>query len=920
MANQPLMKVKMPDGSWKTMGGTNLNAMYGQIQADWNQNDPSAADYIKNRSHYSGAQNEITHLDKKYTILRRDISTYHDQENNVSTLSDNPKGELQVVFNDTIYSCDLNNLIFLEEFESYCYCIGNLSLIGVGEDNGMPFAIIVKQYNDSYEVITEEPTTINFAVNMIFDGEEDEYSIIPLDTIETEAIEIWSVEPVWNFDSLINSVNKKYTVIIDGEEHEMVSGYIDGTFYLGDYKTLMIMRDPSSMKTPVVIIDDPRQRKCGVLFKESGNHTLTVKAMEDVEIIASPKEVKDFNVSQLPIFSNPEMPAYLYSCNLEDISVDCAPPIIEYDDIEYKTIFLEMEQGAGLIAAAANAETENAIMGIDLDTPFFGVVGLGEDILIPVVTKVKIKIDKKEANNQITPILAEGLYDLKLNMESGMMYSSDLMDFVLEPDAQYVVYWNDNEYHCGGELIEEGVVVLGNSNPMAGKAPKPFSIAYSPEQGKTNIFDLPQDYDTVVHSIKISNYNSSLHPFDGKYLPIPTETSRGGVKALPAGAVEGDNYSPAMVDEDGMIFTVSLPEVYSKDEGKALVVKDGRWAVGDTIGGSDWDINNPDQPGFVANRTHFVDGEIKYINFPEDISTCTTGTYEGKVFYKVSNDTPSADELTQFIALNCDLGNGSIIDYFGVMPADSLEPMRQYQTIGTDSFITFENNILCARQLIDGITETGIYFAQEFLEHTELKPVSFWYGANIEKLSPIFMPESYVPMGLMSSVMMSIFDEMEEMTKETTIAIETKITSPLTAEVGQMIVVKAVDENGKPTEWEAVNVPSAPVTSVNGLTGEVQLTIPEVKEYTVNGISADESGNITIDIPVVKDITVNNIAADENGNITIDIPEVFSGNYNDLTNKPVAAAVADISGETVAVADFNALLAALRAAGLMATE
>ena len=148
-------------------------------------------------------------------------------------------------------------------------------------------------------------------------------------------------------------------------------------------------------------------------------------------------------------------------------------------------------------------------------------------------------------------------------------------------------------------------------------------------------------------------------------------------------------------------------------------------------------------------------------------------------------------------------------------------------------------------------------------------------------------------------------------------AIPEAIPVPATAAVGQMIVVKAIDENGKPTEWEVVDVPSAPVTSVNGLTGEVQLTIPEVKEYTVNGVTADESGNITIDIPVVKNITVNNVAADENGNISIDIPEAFSGNYNDLTNKPVAAAVADAASENVTAAEFNALLAALRAAGLL---
>ena len=42
-----------------------------------------------------------------------------------------------------------------------------------------------------------------------------------------------------------------------------------------------------------------------------------------------------------------------------------------------------------------------------------------------------------------------------------------------------------------------------------------------------------------------------------------------------------------------------------------------------------------------------------------------------------------------------------------------------------------------------------------------------------------------------------------------------KITSPYTAEVGQIIVVKSVDENGKPTEWECVDMPSGGNSDIN---------------------------------------------------------------------------------------------------------
>lgn len=40
-------------------------------------------------------------------------------------------------------------------------------------------------------------------------------------------------------------------------------------------------------------------------------------------------------------------------------------------------------------------------------------------------------------------------------------------------------------------------------------------------------------------------------------------------------------------------------------------------------------------------------------------------------------------------------------------------------------------------------------------------------------------------------------------------ALGKKIAAPSTANIGQTIVVEAVDENGKPVEWEAVDMPEA---------------------------------------------------------------------------------------------------------------
>ena len=58
------------------------------------------------------------------------------------------------------------------------------------------------------------------------------------------------------------------------------------------------------------------------------------------------------------------------------------------------------------------------------------------------------------------------------------------------------------------------------------------------------------------------------------------------------------------------------------------------------------------------------------------------------------------------------------------------------------------------------------------------------------------------------------------------------ISAPLTAQVGQTIVVKSVDENGKPTEWECVD-PWVMTSSTEGSTKQFKITI-------------DDSGTLTI--------------------------------------------------------------------------
>lgn len=63
---------------------------------------------------------------------------------------------------------------------------------------------------------------------------------------------------------------------------------------------------------------------------------------------------------------------------------------------------------------------------------------------------------------------------------------------------------------------------------------------------------------------------------------------------------------------------------------------------------------------------------------------------------------------------------------------------------------------------------------------------------------------------------------------------------PSTAEVGQTVVVKSVDENGKPTAWEAADLPSG---GSGGETFELIASGELTEETTTINITADNNGN-----------------------------------------------------------------------------
>lgn len=102
----------------------------GQVQPDWNQNDSTAADYVKNRPFYTGDPVETVLVEESTVPFEDGGGVYMAglESTFVSTVGETYK----VYWDGTVYECictDFNRR----------KAIGNLSIINKGSDTGEPF-------------------------------------------------------------------------------------------------------------------------------------------------------------------------------------------------------------------------------------------------------------------------------------------------------------------------------------------------------------------------------------------------------------------------------------------------------------------------------------------------------------------------------------------------------------------------------------------------------------------------------------------------------------------------------------------------------------------------------------------------------------------------------------------------------------
>ena len=130
----------VPDGGTagqllsKTESGTEwIDPPQSGVQPDWNQNDDTQPDYVKNRPFYTETVETV--LVEEITVSFSELSGIYNGKFS-STFSPTIGETYKVSWDGTVYEC---TCVYMGE----AYAIGNLSIAGAGSDTGEPFVMIV---------------------------------------------------------------------------------------------------------------------------------------------------------------------------------------------------------------------------------------------------------------------------------------------------------------------------------------------------------------------------------------------------------------------------------------------------------------------------------------------------------------------------------------------------------------------------------------------------------------------------------------------------------------------------------------------------------------------------------------------------------------------------------------------------------
>lgn len=334
------------------------------------------------------------------------------------------------------------------------------------------------------------------------------------------------------------------------------------------------------------------------------------------------------------------------------------------------------------------------------------------------------------------------------------------LSYMLEEGITYIVNWDGIEYTCISRSDGDGSFYIGNQNisdwffPEIINSNEPFFIATFAPGNRSTIYS-----ETGTHTFTIATIKETIHRIDPKYLP------KGGFG----------------YDEIG--YTVILPETgiecYNYQDGSYW----GDLAVPDLIRGNTYTVVwDGVEYSCVAEDDGF--GGEKLGNFA--IAGADDDTGEPFFIYEEQNGAYSGvAALTEGMHTVEISGYGIIVHTID----SKYLPQNVYVNV--------------AEELDDG-TEIASHSPFELWQAFNNGQKIFFEGHEITDISDSWAQFEYITSDLYNVVKysVSIWDD-KRIQREVI-----KYSSPteqVDAKVGQIIVVKEVDENGKPVSWEAID-------------------------------------------------------------------------------------------------------------------
>ena len=186
-----------------------------QAQADWNQNDETAPDYVKNRTHYEYTETvEILH---ETELTGVDQDGMYNAILDVTSFTGNEK-QLTVTFDGTEYVCDALTLD-----DTGAVYFGNMSKMEAGDDTGEPFFIGVMKANNLAIMLMPDTEAHTVNINGL---------IANIKTIDKKYLPeyIFAGEKVAGTEYIINN-----ETVIAGNGAEIFNDYEGNNIASGDF-------------------------------------------------------------------------------------------------------------------------------------------------------------------------------------------------------------------------------------------------------------------------------------------------------------------------------------------------------------------------------------------------------------------------------------------------------------------------------------------------------------------------------------------------------------------------------------------------------------------------------------------------------------------------------------------------------------